>query len=230
MRARVKGINLLPKEYIQAEKVRLIQMIVGGVIILEVVAFIGGVAIPPKIEAKQVQAQLDDVSLKLNDSRFADVNKTIQELDAAKAEVEQWVTKYGDLKKENFIGAQVLDSLTARLPIGLAIDKITIVPEGSEGANSGKSIKLEGSANLIESIINYVTTIESIYGTGTVYYEGAYDLALDVYKYKIEVKIPVKVEVTPETTAEGTTAQPTDGTTAEGATTQPAEQTEGGAN
>ena len=226
MRAKVKGINLLPKEYIQAEKVKMIQMIVGGVVILEVFAFIGGVALPPKIEAKQVQAELDEVSLKLNDSRFADVNKTIQELETAKVEVEEWVTKYGDIKKENFISSRVLDSLTARLPFGMAIDKIEIKPEGE--ASSGKEIVIEGSANSIEAIINYVTVIESVYGTGTVSYEGFANEELGVYKYKLDVKIPVKVEVTPETTtppSDGTTETPIDESN-----TQPTEQTEGGAN
>lgn len=228
MRAKVKGINLLPKEYIQAEKVRMIQMIVGGVLILEVFAFIGGVALPPKIEAKQVQAELDEVSLKLNDSRFADVNKTIQELETAKVEVEEWVTKYGDLKKENFVGSHVLDSLTSRLPLGVAIEKIEIKPESGEGSNTEKQIAIEGTAYRIESIINYVTIIESVYGTGTVYYEGSYNKELGVYKYKLEVKIPIIVEPIPETTtppADGTTEGPADDSS-----TQSEEQTEGGAN
>ena len=219
MKARVKGINLLPKEYIQAEEVKFIQMIVGAVLLLEVLVFIGVVAIPPKIEMKQVQEQLNEVSSKLNDSRFADVNKTIQELETAKVEVEQWVTKYGDLKSENFVSARVLDSLTARLPIGAAIEKITIKPESAEGSNEQKEITIEGTINELDAIINYVTVVESTYGTGNVYYEGRYDKERMVYVYKIDVKIPVEVEATTE-----------EATTTEEVTTPPEEETEGGAN
>lgn len=222
MRARVKGINLLPKEYIQAEQIRVIQMIISLALVLEVLAFIVGIAMPPKAEVEQVQQQLDKISSKLNDSRFADVNKTIQELEAAKAEVEQWVAKYGDLKSENFIGARVLDSLTARLPIGMAIEKINIKPADAEGSNGNKEIIIEGTSNKLESILNYVTILESIYGVGTVYYEGSYEKEILAYKYKLDIKIPVTVKATEE-------SAPVEGAAPDG-TTPPVEGTEGGAN
>lgn len=226
MKAKVKGINLLPKEYIQAEKVRMIQMLVGGILMLEVFAFIGGVAIPPKLEAKRVQVRLDDVSLKLNDPRFADVNKTIQALEGAKVEVEEWVAKYGNLKQENFISTRVLDSLTARLPIGMAIDKISISP--GESSNAGKAITIAGSADQIENIISYVTLLEGVFGTGTVYYEGTYSEELDVYKFNLDVEIHEKVEALPEATDAASTP-PTDDTT-NNAVADSVQQTEGGSN
>ena len=222
MRARVKGINLLPKEYIQAEQIRVIQMIISLALVLEVLAFIVGIAMPPKAEVEQVQQQLDKISSKLNDSRFADVNKTIQELEAAKVEVEQWVAKYGDLKSENFIGARVLDSLTARLPIGMAIERINIKPADAEGSNGSKEIIIEGTSNKLEAILNYVTILESIYGVGTVYYDGSYDKEILAYKYKLDIKIPVTVKATEE-------SAPVEGAAQDG-TTPPVEQTEGGAN
>lgn len=233
MRAKIKGINLLPKEYIQAEKVRMIQMLVGGVLILEVFAFIGGVVIPPKAEAQRLQVELDEVSLKLNDSRFADVNKTIQALEVAKAEVEEWVTKYGNLKQENFVSARVLDSLTARLPIGMAIDKINIVSGEKESNKVEKEIVIEGSSEQLGTIINYVTVLEGVFGTGTVYYEGELNKELNVYKYKLDIKIPQKVEATGEANdangTSGTDAQPTEDAVKD-TTTESTQSTEGGTN
>ncbi len=234
MRARIKGINLLPKEYIQAEKVRMIKMLVGGVLILEVFAFIGGVAIPPKVEAQRLQVELDEVSLKLNDSRFADVNKTIQALEVAKAEVEEWVTKYGNLKQENFVSARVLDSLTARLPMGMVIDKINIVLGENTKNKKEKEIIIEGSSEKLGTIINYVTVLEGVFGTGTVYYEGAYSKELDVFQYKLDIKILEKVEATAEADTtnngtSGTTVQP-EGDTTNATPTESAQPTEGGTN
>ncbi len=231
MRARVKGINLLPREYIQAEQVKFVQIIISVVLVLEVFAFIGGIAIPPKLEEKKVQQQLEEISNKLNDSRFADVNKTIQELEVAKADVEQWVNKYGDLKQENFVSGRVLDSLTSRLPIGIVIDKMEIKPgekntgketEVGEG-NSEKGIKIEGSSEELESIINYATILESAYGVGNIYYEGEYDKELGVYKYVIEVKNPV-------VTISETEAIPSSEVAPSTETIPPAEGTEGGTN
>lgn len=206
MKAKVKGINLLPKEYIQAEKVKMIQMLVGGVLILEVFAFIGGVVIPPKVEAKRVEIRLDDIALKLNDKRYEDVNKTIQALETAKAEVAEWVTKYGDLKQENFISARVLDSLTARLPMGMAIENIAITL--GEGTNTEKNIAIQGTADKLENVFSYATLLESVYGVGTVYYQGSVDKDLGTCTYTLNVKIPAKVEVVPqvETTEDGNAA------------------------
>lgn len=207
MKAKVKGINLLPKEYIQAEKVRMIQMLVGGVLILEVFAFIGGAVIPPKLEAKSVEARLDDIALKLNDERYADVNKTIQALETAKAEVAEWVAKYGNLKQENFVSARILDSLTARIPMGMAIENIAITL--GEGANTEKNIAIQGTADKLETVFSYATLLEGVYGVGTVYYEGSIDKELGTCRYTLNVKIPAKVEVVPpaETTDTGSAAE-----------------------
>lgn len=192
MKVRTKKINLLPKAYIQAEKIRLGLMIAAGVLVLEVAIFITFVAIPPKTELQETINRLDEVSLELNDSRFADVNQTIQQLEDAKVEMNQWIEKYSDLKKENFVSKRVLDSLLSRVPIDLTVDKLSILPENQAIAQLEKSISLEGTSQYVVSILNYATVIEGIYGPGTTNYEAEYNEERGIYEYKINVIIPVE--------------------------------------
>ena len=48
MDTKMKSINLLPKEYIMAQKVSFYQKIIGAVVVVEVVGFVLGIALPPK--------------------------------------------------------------------------------------------------------------------------------------------------------------------------------------
>ena len=192
MKVRVNKINLLPKEYIQAEKIRLGLMIIGGILALEVAIFITFVAMPPKTEIQETINRLDEVALELNDSRFADVNQIIQQLEDAKVEMNQWVEKYSDLKRENFVSKRVLDSLLARVPINLTLDKLSILPEGQEASQLEKTISIEGTSQDVVSVLNYATIIEGVYGAGTTSYEAEYDEERGIYEYKINVIIPVE--------------------------------------
>jgi len=192
MKARTNTINLLPKEYIHAEKIRLGLIIIGGILALEVVLFVAFVAIPPKTEIQETISRLDEVSMELTDSRFADVNQMIKELEDAKVEMDQWVQQYSDLKKENFVSKRVLDSLLSRVPIDLALDKLSILAEGQEGAALEKTISIEGTSQDLISVLNYATLIESVYGTDTTSYEAKYNEERGIYEYKINVSIPVE--------------------------------------
>lgn len=191
MKGKTNKINLLPKEYIQAEKMRLKLMIIGGVLVLEVAIFITFVAMPPKVEIQETLNRLDEVALEINDSRFADVNQMIQQLEDAKVEMDQWARKYSNLKQENFVSKRVLDSLLTRVPMNVTLDKLLIIPEDIEALQLEKTIFIEGTSQDIVSILNYVTVIEGVYGAGMTNYEAEYNEERGVYEYTINVVIPV---------------------------------------
>lgn len=190
MKVNTKGINLLPKEYIRAEQIKYFKIIGAGLLTLEILAFIGLVAMPPKLEAKRLQQKLDEVAMEITDPRFTNVNQTIQQLEETKAEVDDWLLKYGHLSKENFVSVKVLDSLTARVPIGVTLNGITLTPEASNAGDYGqRTIAIKGTATQLLSVINYVGVIESIYGADAATYEANYNEGLDVYDYTITVNI-----------------------------------------
>ncbi len=205
MRAGIKKINLLPKEYIQAQKVKNVQIGIIVLLILEVAAFIGGVVIPPKLEAQEVMARLDEVSAELTDPRFANVNQKIKELEDMKVEVETWNNKYKDIKEENFISKRILDSLLTRIPVGLSVGTLNIT-KADEGVD--KQIVLTGTADETIDIMNYTTMIEGVFGLGSAKQEFDLDKEKGVYNYTIEVKIPSKTveEVSAEEKTENTEA------------------------
>lgn len=192
MKLRTNKINLLPKEYVYAEQVRLVFMIIGCVLALEVAIFVRFVVIPPKAEIQETINKLDEASTKLNDDRFIHVNQTIQQLEDTKMTINEWIEKYSDLKQENFISKRVLDSLLSRVPIDLTLDKLLILPENQEASQLERTISIEGKSQNMISILNYTTVIESIYGAGTTSYEAEYDEGQGVYEYKINVSIPVE--------------------------------------
>lgn len=199
MKANVKGINLLPKEYIRAQQIRFFKMIGAGILMVEIVGFISFVVIPPKLEAKALQIRLDEITLEITDPRFSNVNQTIQKLEDTKMEVEDWLLKYGHLNKENFVSVKALDSLTARVPLGVTINGITMTPEASDASEYvQRTIAIRGTATQLVSVINYIAVIESIYGVGSVTYQATYDEGLAAYDYTMEVKIAVMTEVTTE--------------------------------
>ena len=202
MRAKTKskGINLLPREYIQAEQNKRMQVMVGVVVLLETCLFIGTVVVPPKIQLSKLEVTLEQKKAETQDERFVDVNKTIEELEIAKQEVNDWVAKYGGIKTENFIGAKVLDSLTSRTPAGLVIDGISIVPSTEVGGQDNISINCTALDSPI--YMNYITIIEAMYGRGSVSYTSTFDEQTGLCTADIKVTIPNEIQVE-EVPAEG---------------------------
>lgn len=225
MRTQVKGINLLPKEYIQAEQIKFIQLIVAGVMALEILAFVGIAIISPKIEAQKVIERLDEVSAELTDSRFNDVNKKIQQLEDAKVAIKEWIDKYGNIKEENLISARLLDSIIARIPINTTVNQITVEPADKTVNAAGKDvITLKGNTMDAEQVVNYVTIIESVFGSGTTTYKATYDEELKGFEYEINITPVAEVKPVETENPEGTTEQPAD-ETATPSTEQPAGET-----
>lgn len=222
-KTKIKGINLLPREYIQAEQAKRMQMIVGAVVLLETCLFVGVVAIPPKLELNRLQTTLEQKTAETQDERFVDVNKTIEELELAKQEVNDWVEKYGGIKAENFVGAKVLDGLTSRIPMGVVLNTVSIVPAQDGGTEDTISIGCTSTDSV--TTMNYITILESMYGRGTVSYSSSLDEETKLYTAEINVTIPKEIEVVEEVPVEGEAAA--EGTE-EGADS--GEVTEGGDN
>lgn len=217
MKSRVKGINLLPNEYIQEQKIRNYQILTVWVLLFEVILFVCIVAIPPKFEVITVQEDLDQVTLELTDPKFQGVNQAIKDLETVTVDLENWKNKYKTLKKPNFISARTLDTLTARLPRGVAINTMTLGTAEAEG----NSIKIVGSAKSFEQAYNYITTLEMNYTSYYMVHNVEKDDTTGEYKYEVTISVPVaQTEVVEET--------PVAGEIAEQSQLPIAEQTDGG--
>ncbi len=187
-KAKVRGINLLPRKYIQAEETKRKHIIVGTIVILETCLFIGTVVLPPKIELGMIRSSLEQKKIETQSERFIEVNKIIEELAYAKQEVKEWIDRYGGIKTENFVGAKVLDSLTSRVPNGVVLDRISISPGSKQGAEDTININCTARDSIL--VMNYATILESVYGRGTVTYTLDLDEEIKLYKSDIKVIIP----------------------------------------
>jgi len=85
MSSGVKGINLLPKEYIVEQKINFYEKIIGGVLALELACFVTFVALPPKQEVMRTAQLLEERKAQLNSSKYAEVNKALEDLANTKA-------------------------------------------------------------------------------------------------------------------------------------------------
>ena len=113
MKAKAKGINLLPKEYIKEQKIKLYKQIGAVVVALEAVCFVAFIAVPPKQELKQTQQTLDEKRAIVTSERYAGVSKTLEELDQARAEMASWQEAYSQIKHTNYISGELLDELVS---------------------------------------------------------------------------------------------------------------------
>lgn len=187
MKNKVKKINLLPGEYVKAQKERGIQILILSVLIVEVLGFIGGIVVLPKVEARKVQARLDEVSQELMDDSFTDVNQKIKKLDGVKLEVEEWNEKYQRIKKENFVSKGILESLLTRVPADVVVNILSI-SKSEEGQE--KQINIQGTAREAIGVINYATLLEGIFGLGTTENEFFLDKEKNTYCYTISIRLP----------------------------------------
>lgn len=224
MKYRTNGINLLPKEYVKAARINFYQKVIGAVLAIEVALFIFKVALPPQYEMQNLQIQLDDAYVRLNDERFNNVNQTIKKLDEAKVDIQNWMDTYGSLKNDNFVSAALLDTLTARLPIGATLNKISIVPStahvGEEVQNA--TIAIEGSSEALAPFMNYLTIIETLYNPINLQHTCIAED--DHYRFTINIDIPTnssQIEQSP-------TENQSDGIAASGEQAEVAQNEEGG--
>lgn len=216
-KAKKKGINLLPKEYILEEKFRLYRMIGTGVIVAEVIIFVLLFAIPPKQEIKKLDNTLDNLTIALSDEKFKDVNKTLADLEAAKTELDAWMLQYKDLKETDFISSRVLDTLTSRLPEGVHIDSMKLTPlERSEGSATPEVVTITGTASNLTEIVTYGTILENTYGDNTVVFQSDYDKSILANTFELTLTLPIPQDIQEEIAAEQAQQQAAAEATAEG--------------
>ncbi len=156
MKIKTRGINLLPKEYIRAQKVKKYILIATMIILLECLVFIVTVVRPPLSLKKYEENVLLELELMKNDARFAEVNQILKQLEGDKTEFKVWTDQYNTLKQNDFIHTGLLDSLVARLPAGMNIDQLELI-------SSEQKISIAGKTNTVEELLNYVVILESIF-------------------------------------------------------------------
>lgn len=193
MKMSMERINLLPEAYKQAEQIRRRLSIMGGLLMLESVFFIGCLVIPLKIEMQEASSQLEAVSLELDNDSFKEVNQVTRQLEEAKIQKEQWSEKYAKIKQKSFINTRLLDSVLSRLPFQLTINKLSIFQQYQDAPNLERTILIQGTSQEMLAIFTYATLLESLYGVGTTHYEISYEEAKEQYGYQISVHMLEKV-------------------------------------
>lgn len=224
MKYRTNGINLLPKEYVKAARINFYQKVIGAVLAIEVVLFIFKVALPPKYEMQNLQIQLEDAYVRLDDERFNNVNQTIKKLEEAKVDIKNWMDTYGSLKSDNFVSTALLDTLTARLPIGTTLNKVSLVPStanvGEEVQNA--TILIEGSSEALAPFMNYLSIIETLYNPTSIQHTCIAED--DHYKFTINIEVPTNSSQLNQSPTENQS----DGIAASGEQAEVAQNEEGG--
>ena len=206
----VKGINLLPKEYIIEQKINFYEKIIGGILALELACFVVFVALPPKQEVVRTAQELEEKRAQLNSSKYAEVNKALEELADTKNSIDAWNEAYGKIKVAGYIDETLLDEITGRVPSGVYIETLSIEDTQEEGDGS-KTISIEGSCEKTEVAQGYFAILETIFPASemkTNAKDGEQNGKLGTFEVAITVKPEVK-EV-PEAETDTATAETTD--------------------
>ncbi len=201
MKTRVKGINLLPREYIIAEKIKLGQMIISAALALEVVCFVAFFAIPPKQEIEATRQELEAKQREVVSDKYAGVNKTLNDLEVAKADMTKWNNEYHTIKQESYINGQLLDELVGRVPRGVNISMLSIdnpTPD-STGAVT-RTLSIDAQSNTFMQSLNFVSVLETLFPAESIIHEtnpneetGKYDLQITIKLVISGTQAPVEV-------------------------------------
>lgn len=193
---KVKGINLLPKQYIIDQKVAFYQKIVGLMVAIETICFVLFVALPPKKEVRDTQETLAALQEQLNSDRYAGVNKTLNELAVAKADIQKWISQYNAIKMDGYITGGKLDSLTTRIPSGVTIRQLNITdaPVGNDGI-AEKVTTIDGTAEQFEQAISYLGILETLYTPGDITHLIEVDEQTGQYIYNFTITETIVTEV-----------------------------------
>lgn len=203
MDTKMKSINLLPKEYITAQKVSFYQKIIGAVVVVEVVGFVLGVALPPKREVRATQDELLTLQAELTSPKYAGVNKTLSDLENAKVDIQNWINEYSNIKIDDQVSRRLLDALTSRVPVGVNIINLEIIDEVNKDVGSQTTtIHLIGQAVTADQVLNYVNVLETVYLPKNIVNTYSYNKDLDCYEFEITIKNEVIKQVAEEASQE----------------------------
>lgn len=187
-------INLLPESYRREQRINkwMIGMSVG--IVLEVIIFIILVVWPSKLELRQSIETLDTVSKGWEDDSLIEVRQVLNNLEEARKEASKWKIRYQKVQRSQWIGKGLLESLTERIPLGVSINKM-IFPSGQIENEGEQSVKIEGNAEYMTSVLNYITVLEQLFGTEAVSFETQYNEEINAFDYSINVEMVAEEKV-----------------------------------
>lgn len=181
-------INLLPKEYVQAQKKAKSKRVAMIILIIEVICFIYKAVIGPKLEFRATEIKLERLTTCLNADRYIEINNQIRELEDERIEVQQWDEKYNRLSRKSLVSKQTLDCLLARVPTGLWINVLSISNAQNEVGEEEPQISIEGIAEEEIQLINYMTILEQSFGIGNVQDEIVLDKEKNMYQYTLTIR------------------------------------------
>ena len=191
MQAKVREINLVPKEYIQAQRFKSYKILSLILLLIESLIFIGVAVVLPLNQKKYEQAVFNELEYLKTDPKYAVVTQKMEELNSAKQNLDLWSQKYSQLKQESLVGIELLDSLTARLPLGIRINQLTI--------SGNNQVILSGEGESKEQILSYLILLESTYKEATITFDIAEG---EIYTYNVTLDFPVpEVEAPSESVA-----------------------------
>lgn len=204
MKATINEINLLPKEYIQAQKNKIYLLFVAAAVILECLFFTITVVLPPIAAVKNQESLLMELKIKLEDPKYAVVNQIMETLRLAEEDIQKWENKCAWLKKDRFITNQLLDEVIGQLPEGVTIDQLEIKAQNPQDIEEGASIMIKGKTQVSTDVLNYTAALESIYHTASMRYHIGNRESERIYQpFDITITMPFAKQIEQEAEKEG---------------------------
>lgn len=187
MKTKEKNINLLPKEYIAAETIRFYKKVGAAIVALEIIGFVAFVVLPPKQEVERTRIELENIQLQANDPKYAGVNKTLNDLEQAQADITTLQGAYTSIKQPNYIGEALLDELIGRVPNGVIVQQLNISDD--QGEEATKTIEIKGLSVTLSAGLNYVNVLETLFPSYAISNEISYDETTQKYQYTVEISV-----------------------------------------
>lgn len=191
MRVKEGKINLLPKQYRNSRRIKILGYLAIGILMLEVIGFINLVVLPVQRELKITNDELLSKQKGAEDERYVRINELLEATVIAQKELQSWITCCKNIEKETFIGGRLLDELTARIPEGLILSSISI-EEGTleEESQNIQQISLSGRAQAPTQVMTYLNTMETLFLEDTISHTLTKDSQTEesIFEFNIELK------------------------------------------
>lgn len=197
MKMKVGNINLLPRQYRDSRRARIYGYIGTGILLLEIIGFIGLVVIPTQRELKTTSNELLSKQKGIEDERYTKVNELSGDIMTIKKDLQTWLTCYENMEKKTFIGGVLLDELTARIPEGLILSSI-LIEEGvpQQEGQYVQQISLSGKAKAPTYVMAYLNIMETLFHEDTISHTLAKDSETgeSIFTFNIELKEPTRTQ------------------------------------
>lgn len=201
MRVKEGKINLLPKQYRNSRRIKILGYSAIGILMLEVIGFISLVVLPVQRELKITNDELLSKQKGAEDERYVRINELLEATVIAQKELQSWITCCKNIEKETFIGGKLLDELTARIPEGLILSSISI-EEGTleEESQNIQQISLSGRAQAPTQVMTYLNTMETLFLEDTISHTLTKDSQTEesIFEFNIELKESADLQEEPK--------------------------------